>query len=372
METVGLITFASSFDNYGQVLQALAIKDYLQGRGHKVYLLRDNDGGIKTKVFLSIRMIVKRLLYFFTRSKSIGQSIKTQENYVNWKRIYQSNEKLHPRFFERFRKENFKIIECSNAAIKRYHITALCAGSDQIWSGHDKNHFLQIGSDSLIRFSVAPSTGDKQLTKEGEKLVSQWIKGFSFVTVREPSGVRMCRRCGYENVHLILDPTFLLSSFQYNNYADSRKSDDDYVFVYLLRAEAPISLEAIKAFAQKNNLAIKYVPGQGRMDEQEKIYATIPEWLSLIRDARYVITNSFHGMAFSIIYRKLFLVLPRVDETKNMNERIVCLSKELGLTDRIYKDNLEAILKPIDYLQTEKKIKSNKEFLDSLMSKNRL
>ena len=85
-----------------------------------------------------------------------------------------------------------------------------------------------------------------------------------------------------------------------------------------------------------------------------------------------MITNSFHGMAFSIIFRKSFLVLPRVDETKNMNERITSLSKELGLTDRIYKDDLETILKPIDYHQAEQKIESNKKNLDDLMRENNL
>ena len=370
MENIGLITFSTTLDNYGQVLQALATKDYLQERGHRVFLMREKEDCLLDMFSLSIRMFVKRFIYFFTRSNSIKQSIKAQENYVHWKSVYKYNEKIHPRFFEQFRTSNFEIINCCDGAIKQYRITALCAGSDQIWGGPDKYHFLQIGPNSLKRFSIAPSTGDKQLTKEGGVLVAQWLRGFSFVTVREPSGVQMCKSCGYNRAHLILDPTFLLSSNQYNSYAPSQCSDDNYIFVYLLRAQAPISLESIEEFAKKNNLAVKYVPGQGRMDEHDKIYATIPEWLSLIRDARYVITNSFHGMAFSIIFRKSFLVLPRVDETKNMNERITSLSKELGLTDRIYKDDLETILKPIDYHQAEQKIESNKKNLDDLMREN--
>ena len=368
MGKIGLITFTTTLDNYGQVLQALAIKDYLQNRGHDVFLMREKEG-LATSVSLFIRYLIKKLIYFFTKSSKIKKSIETQKNLVHWRAVYKANEKLHPRFFENFRKENFVIIDCNNKAIKKYRLSALCAGSDQIWGSHDKIHFLQIGTSSLKRFSIGPSTGDRQLTQVGKNLVSQWLKSFSFVTVREPSGVVMCRECGYENVSLVPDPTFLLSMTQYNRYTTQGDNCGDYIFVYLLRSQSPVSLDEIDVFAKRHNLKVKYVSGQGRMDEHTKIYATVPEWLSLIRNARYIITNSFHGMAFSIIYQKQFLVLPRVDETKNMNERIFSLTNILCLEDRIYNGHLDILFESINYKKAEAKIIENKQVVDNLMSK---
>ena len=175
----------------------------------------------------------------------------------------------------------------------------------------------------------------------------------------------MCYELGIDKAIKILDPTLLHDLNFYNRYK-SETISKDYIFAYLLSAKTEQNYEDIIKFAQKNGLDVKYVTGQGREDDFEKYNATIPEWLSLMNEAKYVITNSFHGMAFSIIYRKQFLVLPRIGEL-SQNERIYCLAHEMGLEERVYKCNLNELFRPIKYDKTEKILSDNRQKLNMLL-----
>ncbi|MDO5385375.1 MAG: polysaccharide pyruvyl transferase family protein, partial [Rikenellaceae bacterium] len=80
----------------------------------------------------------------------------------------------------------------------------------------------------------------------------------------------------------------------------------------------------------------------------DKIYPNVDEWLSLIRNARYVVTNSFHGMVFSIIFNKPFVVIPLAGSFTRMNDRIFDTLSAVHLTERIYKNSLDILLDPLD------------------------
>ena len=139
----------------------------------------------------------------------------------------------------------------------------------------------------------------------------------------------------------------------------------------MLDAESPVQYDEIQEFAKANNLIIKYVTGGRRYDdENSQIFATVEEWLCLLSNADYVLTNSFHGMAFSIIFRKKFLVLPLTGGSKMTNERIYNVTSELGLEKRIFSGDLQDLFNTIDYSIAEKRIKENKIILDNLMIDN--
>ena len=363
MANIGIVTFTNTLDNYGQVLQGLALQEYLANRGHNVYFLRKFVDK-KSRVLRYIHRIKHNICcVFVNRKQSQHEAL-----YDQWRKVVESNESLHPRFFEKFRQKNFKIIVNSDKLLKEKDITCLCIGSDQIWSSVNDFSFLNFGTENMKRIAIAPSIGIISFSDRDKKIISNCLKRFSLVTTRESTGVELCKSVGCDTVKKILDPTFLVGKMVYDKYTDNTIIDSDYLFVYLLGAESEINICDIQLFATENKLHLKYVCSQGRDDDySNKIYATIPQWLNLLKNSKYVITNSFHGMAMSVIYRKQFLILPVVGATNRMNERIINLADELGLQDRIYNGNINHVLSSIDYSYAINQIYDNKKCLDDLM-----
>ena len=366
MENIGLVTFSTSIGNYGQVLQAYAIQEYLKKRGHNVLLLRQKEGNIK-RIFNILILYIKRLLCILTTSSKIRKSYESQYKYIRNKQKAAEEEKKHPRKFEDFRKNHFTIIDNSKASLRNNQITALCAGSDQIWAGHNPFHFLDFGGNNLKRFSLASSTGNRKISVKSKIKIKKWLSRFEFISVREDSGLRLCQELGYNNTVKILDPTFLLQAEDYDKITYKQNNKENYIFVYLLNSDIPIQYSKILNFAKQNDMSVKYVAGQGRIDNENKIYATVPEWLTLLRNSKYVITNSFHGMVFSIIYQKPFLVLPRIGDTGYMNERIVDITKKMGLEERIFNEDIDVIKDKMSFSKAHDEIIDNKQRLNEIL-----
>lgn len=368
-DNIGLVTFSTSYNNYGQVLQAYATQEYLKSRNHKVFLLREVKT-LKERIVFQAKVIIKEFVLLLTQSSKVRKSLDSQLERRRNESVFLEEDKKHPRYFESFRQQYFTIIDSDSSSVNSNNITILCAGSDQIWYGQNHFFFLDFGGEKLKRISIATSTGNKVFPQKTKDVMAQWLRRFSFITVREQSGLQLCYELGRNDAQQILDPTFLLDSTDYSRLlSDNNENIEDYIFVYLLNAPSAISIEDIHAFAKENGLTVKYVTGQGRIDEYDKIYASVPEWLSLLRGAKYVITNSFHGMAFSIIYRKAFMVLPRIGESKNMNERIESIANLMNLVDRIYTGNLSQIFNKVDYRTASEVIHDNRVKLDTIMKK---
>ena len=298
MERIGLVTFSTTYDNYGQVLQALATQEYLKRRGHEVVLLREYVGFFPQLV-LALKKIAKQLLFFFTRSAKLRQWLKSEKEIDHWWARCKKNEEQHPRKIEVFRQQHFQIEQSRPSTLRRLRLSALCAGSDQIWENDSAFYHLAFGRPSLKRFAFAPSTGGGLLSKKGKMRVKEMLSSFSFVTTREESGVRRCQELGVNNAETALDPTLLLTSADYQHYQLEKTVSDDYILVYMLLGQSTATYADIIKFSEQHGLDVKYVTGNGLTDEHEKIYPSVGEWLSLVNHAKYVITNSFHGMSFS-------------------------------------------------------------------------
>ena len=130
-----------------------------------------------------------------------------------------------------------------------------------------------------------------------------------------------------------------------------------------------MSVESIVDFCKKNGFEVKYVESQGRNENIDSIPATVEEWLGLMDNASYVITNSFHGMAFALIYHKPFLVFPLIGIMEDMNERVYNLAETTGLKERIYKGNLQLLFSTIDWSIADKIRIDNQRTLSCMISK---
>lgn len=369
MAKICVITFANTTDNYGQVLQYLATQEYLKSRGHDSYLLRSkgHKASILSKIFNKLKH------YAFPPKPLIHteQELKQIEEFGRWWSVAAEMEEKHPRHFEDFRKQNFKLLDCYLEDVKKYGFNAVAVGSDQTWGSSDDTYYLGWAPKKYIRFAIAPSIAHYQFSEDEINMLRPFVQQFSFITVREQNGLSFCDRIGYKGAKQILDPTFLLSACDYNKFISTtyEQNQKPYLFLYLLGNEIALNIKEIFEFAELKGLEVKYIASQGRTDGYPKIYAEVGEWLGLLKNATYVVTNSFHGMAFSIIYRKKFLTIPVIGIFERMNVRIKNIATQFNLTDRIYVKNLDDIENKIDWSESDKIISENKKLLDSLMAK---
>lgn len=352
---IGVLTFWWSYDNYGQLLQCYALQKYLRDLGHEVFLIRYD---------------------FFSDvgSSCVIRCIKRNINRFIKKKINDERE------FDLFRSERLnysKKIYRSFRELQRNPPEAdiYIVGSDQVWScimsplnnykNITKTYFLDFGKNNVKRISYAASWGTTKIRKEYIDFITPLLEKFDSVSVREETGIELCRECGCYSAVLVPDPTFLISKNEYLEdlcITDSTEKEK-YVFLYLLNNEFDFNIETIFEWAVSKGLKVKYVTGNGMKDNYEKDNCTISNWISYINNAEYVITNSFHCSVFSIIMNKKFGVVPLSGSHLGMNSRIcslfeLCnienrfLTNSFNVLDKEYACNIDSIKKlAVDYLR---------------------
>lgn len=386
MAQIGVLTFSFTKDNYGQVLQYLATQEYLKQKGHKAILIEPTGWQDRQKSKLERRIIkLFKILRQLTFSKtdtliptSTEEKLTDEEKlkrtiFQQWAETTNRKELEHSRHFVEFRENNFNRQSGTYNDILTSGYKAFCVGSDQTWSSAGYHMMLGWVPKKIKRFSIASSVGHRVYTDDEVASFKKYLRRFNFITVREDSGLELCRRCGYKSAKKILDPTFLLKATDYLSYAEKHiSSSRPYVFIYLLGGEISISLTEIVEFCESKGYEIKYVESQGRDEHRECIDATVEQWLYIIKESSYVITNSFHGMAFSIIFHKPFLTFPLIGIMEGMNGRITNLAKSLQLEDRIFSGDINILFSPIDWHETDRLIDDNRKRVDKLIESLRL
>ena len=299
--------------NYGGILQNYALQAILKMMGHNVMTI---DYIYKPTLFRFFLSICKSRLrkhdypdLNYIRPSAIQNFIDTYINVTNTVHKYKLD------------------------IIYQYKIDAIIVGSDQVWRpqynrGVLEDMFLKFTKDiDIKRIAYAASFGVDTMKeykvwqiKEAKKL----IKKFDLVTVREDSGVKLCK--DYLNINAIhvLDPTMLLNKEDYLKICDPVPVDKtNFIAAYILDKTTHIS--NITTVAEKNNLSLKL------FSADKHLTLTIEEWLSIFRDAKFIITDSFHGTVFSLIFNKPFLT---ITNKVRGNARIDSLLRTFGLLKR--------------------------------------
>lgn len=348
---IGIMTFWWSEDNYGQLLQCYALQKYLRDQGHDAYLIRydPRHDFKKSPLFLRIFKAFNpfKLYNYIKQQKNIQNSLIEQRE--------------NPRNFEEFRNKYIiqsEKIYTSYEQLKEFPPEAdmYIVGSDQVWcwslfplkrcSNLINAFFLNFGSSQIRRVSYAASWGSDSISDEYKNIITPLLARFNNISVRETIGVELCRLCGVENAVCIPDPTFLLStSVYYNELASLVKKDNEkFIFVYMLNNGYDFNLEHLFVWAKKKHMSIKYVTGNNLVDKYDKLYPTINEWLSLIKNAEYVISNSFHCSVFSILANKKFAVVPLSGHKIGLNSRMISLFELCNIQNRfLYNENFEIL-----------------------------
>ena len=246
----------------------------------------------------------------------------------------------------------------------------IVCGSDQVWNPYVVNEkYMLEWAPETKRVAISASFGVDELPNDRLDFYKNSINQFHKVSVREEEGRKIIKNILNKEVDVLIDPTFMLSRADWDIVATKIKGlPSKYILLHLIGTLSNEREKLIKQMADKNNLSIINLS-----DIRSKYYASGPaEWLSLIKNAELVCTDSFHSIVFSIIYNKNFVVYDREDHFENMSSRITCILKKFELEDRkTSKINEELVLKcdfekANDILTIEQK-KFNK-FVDEIIS----
>lgn len=357
MAKIGVITHWRSADNYGQTIQIYALQRALRDKGAECYLIRYARKDSLLHTLLKAYKIHRLYAYILRKRNSAKNKELNKKNHRDLQLFIKSNIALSPREYSRRDL-------MSNPPEADIYIT----GSDQVWNILDNSYYLDFAPKSAKKFSYAASFGgviyeNKQLNQLGSLL-----KSFDAITVREIEGLELCKKAGRPDAILAPDPTFLLSAKEYGTIAIPPRNSDHYVLLYLLGNENKYDVGSCFSFAEKHNLGIKYVAGSRQVDDYPKEYPSMEEWLGLIQNAQYVVTNSFHGTVFALIFNKQFITIPLSGRAQKMNSRIDTLLKTLSLTERISEET-EVLLTPIKYQGINMRLDSLREQGHEILSK---
>lgn len=362
---IGIVTYWSSSDNYGQQLQCFALQKYLIGLGHDTYLIKY----MPTSHIPLWRRIARSIKY------RLLVSSEQKEKDKKLKLICERNNLLNcRRGFKEFRDKYIKSTEIVYRNIKELrnnppNADIYICGSDQVWNNSLKDPdtagwFLDFGKPTVKRVSYAASIG-RDIDSSEINRFTKYLMNFNAISVREQKAYALCHQLGFDKSIIAIDPTLLLNSSAYDSIEiDSNGIDvagEPYVFIYTLniRTAEEIYWDDFQKIIAKNGLQIRSVSSSGYLPAQELLpgiqneQATIPEWLSLIKHSEYVITTSFHGVVFCLLYHKPFYAVLLNNEYSKGNDRIVSLLKSVGLNNRIVSSDSDINSVKVDNISWE-------------------
>lgn len=346
---IGIITFWQSNDNYGQVLQHFALQQQLLKLGHEPYLIRyDIDHRFrKTRTPLWKKLL--KVLFIYPAIKSL--ILRSQKQKVIELKEYNALRNKE-RNFEDFRRRHFFVSDKVYLNLQHLQLSpptanAYIVGSDQVWAHLlDKNEnqamFLNFGSNNIKRIAYAPSFSMPSYPKKLKTKLKENLKRFNSLSVREQAGVEICKDLGFDT-QLVVDPTILIRREDYLKIA-SKDNYGTYIYLYYLNITRSDEIEwkQLHGFAEKFNIKIiatpssGYIQGRELFDGVEYKYASIPQWINLINNAKLVVTTSFHGVVFCILNHTPFIYFSLKGKFARGNNRVINLCNMLGLSDRIW------------------------------------
>jgi hypothetical protein len=363
---IGIITLPFN-SNYGGLLQAFALQTVLKQMGHEVWSVnrRNRIMPFKFKVLTSSNRLIKSI---------ISGKMGVIRSWATAKEELIIDQHTNRFLSENIRTTDFLKSEKDFEKLVRYNFEAYVVGSDQVWrpkySPRLANHFLGFieGAANPKRISYAASFGvdNWEFTPEQTDECRKLLAKFYAVSVREDSAVKLCKENFGINATQVLDPTILLPKEEYIRLVekDNIPKCDGTLLTYVLDKSAD-KQEFIKKILVETGLTeVSIMPKSlfrdaGRKKINDCIYPPVTAWLRGFMDAKYVVTDSFHGMAFAIIFNKPFLAL---GNTKRGMTRFTSLVKLLGLEDRIILSAdsylTERLYVPIDFQKVNEILKT--------------
>jgi polysaccharide pyruvyl transferase WcaK-like protein len=347
MKKVGIITFHCA-DNYGAVLQVFALMEVIKANNFNVEIIDYSPIEIINPYtqFINIKYSIDNKGYLKTTKEII-------KRIFDYKKI-----KTRIKNFSEFRKDYL------NLSVKKY-LTELeltkdrpkydfyITGSDQVWNPDfflktGGAYFLDFADKTGVKISYAASIA-KQVEEKHLIYYEQYLKNFDYISVRENSAKEILSKYTDKEVSVTVDPTLLISKERWSEIA-TYNNKTKYILVYDLIKD-PVTVSIANKIAKNYNCKIiSYSSGKGYDNWYCSFSVSSPtEFLGLVENAEFIVTSSFHGTAFAIIFNKPFYTIPH----PTRGSRMIDLLHDLGLNERIINtaDNFSIANKDIDYVE---------------------
>lgn len=371
---VGILTYSQLENlNFGAIIQSFATYHTLEKLGYTPFIIdwtikkrirkyeikKDPNKSIIRFIFQHVKRFLNYRLYLLNRRVAIKRGLRVFEDFSN---TYLPN---------KTRKVTLDNINSLNNDLNYFIV-----GSDQVWRYNYcpdiKTFFLNFVNDSNSKIAYAASFGLDQWSEAPEEVTTQvksLAKRFNHISVREKSGVDICKNVFDVEATHVLDPTMLISADEYleifkfdtinNKFQNSEffsyfflGSHNDKAFVS--DCQSKLGLQPVNLHGSATKLAYIKFPN----------FNSVPDWLNIIRNSKFVVTDSFHCTVFSILFNRNFAVL--LDE-KRGNSRLQSLLTEFGLESRMFASKDEFLSSKVlnidvDYSNVNKILKNRREF----------
>lgn len=353
MGKIAILTFQWACNqNFGASLQSYACKKFLEEKSKKEVKIIDYEDN-------SIRKSKRKKIIKLTGNGFIDYN----------KKFLNLTKKI----------ENIEDLKSLNEEFNIFIV-----GSDQVWRpiwfGQKTTHyFLDFVNDDKKKIAYAASfgvdywEGDEKLTEEIKPL----IKRFDYISVREESGIDICKNTfGIDNAVCVLDPTLMISREDYqpilDDWQDKSHLKRKYIAHMLLDDTAELKKES-QNIADYLKAEINYIKGKSFkiLGKDITFYNKVSQWLTYLKDAELVITDSFHCTVFSLIFHKKFAVV--ANRARGV-ARLETLLSKVGLEDRFFTDIKDVMKsgildKEIDYNEVDKKLEVHRKYSMDFLKK---
>lgn len=342
--------------NYGSFLQSYALQKAIEKLGNEAVIIdyiRDDEEYHK-RINIALKKskrwnknFLMRMIYKLSR---YPETVLMEKKFAQFRNKHLKMTKLYTSFRE-------LVNDKPQADI-------YCTGSDQVWGpisldNYDPAYCLDFTNDADVKISYAASFGKTKFEGDTMSYFENALKKYKYLSVRENSAAEIIRNMGIDKVEQVLDPTLLLNADEWSTLIE-KEITGKYVLVYQIHSNPELDKYA-EEFAKKVNLPllrVSFYLHQVSRSGKLIYLPTIGEFLSYVKNAEYMVTDSFHGTAFAINFNTQFVNVVH-DETATRNQSLLQLT---GLTDRIVTDKT-------DYSIIDRKI--DFERVNSIMEENR-
>lgn len=324
MKKIAIVTLTKN-PNYGNVLQNIALQYILKAYGCETETIINYAGSSLFYKGVHLKKKIKTLLNYkrlFLGEVRRVRFLKCCKKHIKYSAAYYDGKKI-----------------CGD--ISSYDI--FIAGSDQIWNtnfglatSYELLEFAPVGK----RYSYAASFGLSNINSASsihKEKISQALDKFESISVREDDGKVIVDSLSKNNAYVHLDPTMLIKREEWDALVKPPRHcpDKPYILLYMLGNISEHRMEQIKILAQKYNAVIINI-----LDNRFKTLDPL-EFVWMVKNSEFIVTDSFHATVFSIIYRKRFAVMDRDDSFENQNSRFVTLFRMAGIEGNICAENMD-------------------------------
>lgn len=350
--------------NYGAILQAYALQTYINSLCDDVKIIDYKTPELINKYPLllkptTLKELVLTIIALFQLPKKIAKHNgfeKFIQKHINLTKNYSSTQSLYD--------------NPPKADI-------LITGSDQVFNPNRiieerKAYYLDFADSNSKIASYAASFGVETIPESKCDEIAQYLNKFDYISVREAYGIDVIKKLVNKDVTEVLDPVFLINESMWNSILEHYNGIPDQYLLYYRLLDNKNADEAVKLMSDKLNLPIVVITDKIINNVKTKYVlrdANPSQFLWLFANAAFIASSSFHGVAFSIIYKKPFMACYNNDRFKLRTENLL---NNLQLQNRFFDNNIDSLSSPINYNNTfailNDLINKSKSYIDLLIN----